>query len=58
MTLPSLVNMFLNGLAELGVDIGLILQKKKLLSDVIEKGKGYRNAENTSDNESNNEESS
>ena len=58
MTLPSLVNMFLNGLAELGVDKGLILKNKKLLSDLIEKGKGYRNAENTSDNESNNEESS
>ena len=58
MTLPSLVNMFLNGLAELGVDKGLIIKNKKLLSDLIERGKGYRNAENTSDNESNNEESS
>ena len=29
-----------------------------MLNDLIEKEKGYRNAENTSDNESNNEESS
>ena len=29
-----------------------------MLSDLIEKEKGYRNVENTSDNESNNEESS
>ena len=56
MTLPIL-NTFLDGLAELGVDKGLI-KNKKLLSDLIEKEKGYRNAENTSDNESNNEESS
>ena len=48
---------FLDGLAELGIDKGLI-KNKKLLSDLIEKEKGYRNVENTSDNESNNEESS
>ena len=48
------LNNFLDGLAELGVDKGLI-KNKKLLSDLIEKEKGYRNAENTSDNESNNE---
>ncbi|CAH3176483.1 unnamed protein product, partial [Porites lobata] len=41
----------------LGIDKGLI-KNKKLLSDLIEKGKGYRNVENTSDNESNNDESS
>ena len=29
-----------------------------MLCDLIEKGKGYQNVENTSDNESNNEESS
>ena len=29
-----------------------------MLSDLIEKEKGYQNVENTSDNESNNEESS
>ena len=34
------------------------MKNKKLLSDLIEKKKGYRNVENTSDNESNNEESS
>ena len=49
--------MFLDGLAELGVDKGLI-KNKTLLCDFIEKEKGYRNAENTSDIESNNEESS
>ncbi|CAH3175257.1 unnamed protein product, partial [Porites lobata] len=46
-----------NGLAVLGIDKGLI-KNKKLLSELIEKEKGYRNVENTSDNESNNEESS
>ena len=56
-TKPRALNTFLDGLAELGVDKGLI-KNKKLLSDFIEKEKGYRNAENTSDNESNNEESS
>ena len=35
-----------------------LLENKKLLSDLIEKEKGYQNVENTSDNESNNEESS
>ena len=54
---PGALNTFLDGLAELGVDKGLI-KNKKLLSDLIEKEKGYRNAENTSDIESNNEESS
>ena len=39
------------------MDKGLI-KNKKLLCDLIEKEKGYRNVENTSDNESNNEESS
>ena len=56
-TKPRALNTFLDGLAELGVDKGLI-KNKKLLSDLIEKEKGYRNAENTSDNESKNEESS
>ena len=56
-TKPRALNTFLDGLAELGVDKGLI-KNKKLLNDLIEKEKGYRNAENTSDNESNNEESS
>ena len=54
---PRELNTFLDGLAELGVDKGLI-KNKKLLSDLIEKEKGERNAENTSSNESNNEESS
>ena len=51
---PRALNTFLDGLAELGVDKGLI-KNKKLLSDLIEKEKGLRNAENTSDNESDNE---
>ena len=56
-TKPRALNTFLDGLAELGIDKGLI-ENKKMLSDLIEKEKGHRNAENTSENESNNEESS
>ena len=56
-TKPRALNTFLDGLAELGIDKGLI-KNKKLLSDLIVKEKGCRNAENTSENESNNEESS
>ena len=56
-TKPRALNTFLDGLAELGIDKDLI-ENKKLLSDLIEKEKCYRNVENTSDNESNNEESS
>ncbi|CAH3018836.1 unnamed protein product [Porites evermanni] len=56
-TKPRALNTFLDGLAELGIDKNLI-KNKKLLSDLIEKEKGYQNVENTSDNESNNEESS
>ena len=55
--MPHALNTFLDGLAELGIDEGLI-KNKKLLSDLIEKEKGYRNVENTSENESNNEDSS
>ena len=51
-TKPRVLNTFLDGLEELGIDKGLI-KNKKLLSDLIEKEKGYRNSENTSDNESN-----
>ena len=51
-TKPRALNTFLDGLEELGIDKGLI-KNKKLLSDLIEKEKGYRNSENTSDNESN-----
>ena len=54
---PRALSTFLDELAELGFDKGLI-KNKKLLSDLIEKEKGCRNAEDTSDNESNNEESS
>ena len=56
-TKPRALNTFLDGLAELGIDKGLI-KNKKLLSDLIEKEEGYRNAENISENENNNEESS
>ena len=56
-SMPRVLNTFLDGLAELGIDKDLI-KNKKLLSDLIEKEKGYRNAENISENESNNEESS
>ena len=38
-TKPGALNTFLDGLAELGVDKGLI-KNKKLLSDLIEKEKG------------------
>ena len=55
-TKPRALDTFLDGLAELGIDKGLI-KNKKLLSDLIEKEKGYQNAENTSENQSNNEES-
>ncbi|CAH3139530.1 unnamed protein product [Porites lobata] len=43
-TKPRALNTFLDGLAELGIDKGLI-KNKKLLSDLIEKEKGYRNEE-------------
>ena len=46
------LNTFPDGLAELGIDKGLI-KNKKLLIGLIEKEKGYQNVENTSDNESN-----
>ena len=39
-TKPRALNTFLDGLAELRVDKGLI-KNKKLLSDLIEKEKGY-----------------
>ena len=44
-TKPRALNTFLDGLAELGIDKGLI-KNNKLLSDLIEKEKGYRNVEN------------
>ena len=56
-TKPHALKTFLDELAELGIEKGLI--KNKTLSSVLmEKEKGYQNVENTSDNESNNEESS
>ena len=56
-TKPSALSAFVDGLAELGIDKGLI-KNKKLASDLIEKEKGYRNNENTFENESNVESSS
>ena len=56
-TKPRALNTFLDWLAELGIDKGLV-KNKTLLNDLIEKEKGHRNAEITSENESNNEESS
>ena len=56
-TKPRALNTFLDGLVEFGIDKALV-KNKKLISDLIEKEKGYRNAENTSENESNNKESS
>ena len=56
-TKPRALNTFLDWLAGLGIDKGLI-KNKTLLSDLIEKEKGYRNAEITSENKSNIEESS
>ena len=52
-TKPRTLNTFPDGLAELGIDKGLIMNKK-FLSDLTDKEKGYQNVENTSDNESNN----
>ena len=51
------LNTFLDGLAELGIDNGLI-KNKKLLSDLIENEKDYRNNESTFEKESNVESSS
>ena len=45
-TKPLALNTFMDGLAELGVDKGLV-KNKRLLSDLIKDEKGYRNAENT-----------
>ena len=55
LTKPRALNTFPDGLAELGIDKGLI-KNKKLLSGLIEKEKGYRNAETISENKGNNEE--
>ena len=47
---PRALNTFLEGLAELGVDKHLI-KNKKLLSDLLEKEKEYRNNEGSENNE-------
>ena len=46
---PRALNTFPQGLAELGVDKRLI--KNKLLSDLLEKEKEYRNNEGSKNNE-------
>ena len=56
MTKPRALNTFLDGLAELGVDKRLI-KNNKLLNDLLEKEKCYRD-ENKAFDESNEEESS
>ena len=56
-TKPRALNTFLDGLAELGIDKGLI-KNKKLLSDLIENENDNRNGENTFENENNVESSS
>ena len=56
-TKPRARNTFLDGFVEIPIDKCLI-KNKKLLSDLIEKEKGYRNNENTFQNESNVESSS
>ena len=50
---PRALNTFLEGLAELGVDKRLIKNKKllRLLSDLLEKEKEYRNNEGSENNE-------
>ena len=56
-TKPRSQNTFLDGFLEIPIDKCLI-KNKKLLSDLIEKEKGYRNNQNTFQNESNVESSS
>ena len=56
-TKPRALNTLLDGLAELGIDKGLI-RNKKLVFDLIEKEKDFQNSENTFENESNVESSS
>ena len=48
-TKPRALNTFLGDLAGLGIDNGLI-KNKKLLSDLIETENSYPNTENTSEN--------
>ena len=50
-TKPRALNTFLDGLAELGVDKHLI-KNKKILSDLLEKEKAYRENENEADDDS------
>ena len=56
-TTPRALKTFLDGLAELGVD-KCVIKNKKILTDLIEKERGYRNREHTSEDESNVESSS
>ena len=56
-TKPRALNTLLDGLTEFGVDKGVI-KNKRVLNDLIEKEKGYRKGENTSENESKVESSS
>ena len=49
-TKPRALNTFLDGLAELGVDKRLI-KNKKILSDLLEKEKAFREIENDADDD-------
>ena len=51
---PRALNTFLDGLAELGVNKRLV-KNKKLLSDLLEKERGYQDKEDESGNEANDE---
>ena len=56
-TKPRALNTFLDGLAELGDDKRLI-KNKKILSDLLEKEKAYRENENEADDDSDSNDSS
>ena len=56
-TKPRALNTFLDGLAELEVDKRLI-KNKKILSDLLEKEKAYRENENEADDDNDSNDSS
>ena len=56
-TKPRALNTFLDCLAELGVDKRLI-KNKKILSDLLEKKKAYRENENEADDDNDNNDNS
>ena len=54
---PKALNTFLDGLADLGVHKRLI-KNKKILSDLLEKEKAYRENENEADDDNDSNDSS